>query len=166
MATKPLVPVEDYLRWKSIDSPDPDYVDGELVERHLGGKPHSRIQFNLTAIFAELRKRVPLQVFPELHLKLGPRHYRVADVAVFTEEPAEDIPSHPPLITIEIISPEDSLREVRSKSADYFAWGVRHVWLVDPASRTSSVYDGTFHDVPKFELPEFGVEITPEQVFA
>jgi hypothetical protein len=39
MSTKALVPVED-LRM-SFEGPDPEYLDGELVERNLGGKPHS-----------------------------------------------------------------------------------------------------------------------------
>ena len=165
MATVPVVPVEEYLRMQ-FEGPDMEYLDGELVERHLGGKPHSNAQANLTAIFLELRKRTTIRAYPELHLRTAPRRFRIADLAVFAEEPEEAIPSRPPLITIEIISPEDAHTQVRSKSKEYLDWGVKHVWLVDPVSKTLSIYDGGFHDVPRFELPEFGFTITPEQIFA
>lgn len=44
-------------------------------------------------------------------------------------------------------------------------WGVKYVWLVDPASRTPSICDGSLRDVPKAVLREFGLEIVPEQIF-
>ena len=33
MASKTLVPVEEYLKM-SFDGPEPEYLDGEIVERH------------------------------------------------------------------------------------------------------------------------------------
>jgi hypothetical protein len=49
MSTKALLPVEEYLRM-SFEGPDPEYLDGELVERNLGGNSHSRTQINLGGI--------------------------------------------------------------------------------------------------------------------
>lgn len=164
MATTPQIPVEEYFRM-TFDGPEMEYVDGELVERHLGGEPHSNAQTNLAAIFSELKKRVSIRVYVELHLRTAPERVRVADVAIFLRRADEDIPSRPPLITIEIISPNDSFHEVLRKSKEYLEWGVKYVWLVNPAARALSVYDGSLRDVPKFELPEFGLEITPEQIF-
>lgn len=56
MATTPQIPVEEYLRMQ-FDGTEMEYVDGELVERRLGGKPHSKSQKNLVLIFADLEKR-------------------------------------------------------------------------------------------------------------
>jgi hypothetical protein len=42
MATSTAVPVEEYLR-KTYD-PDMEYVDGQLVERHVGEHFQSRLQ--------------------------------------------------------------------------------------------------------------------------
>src|ERR1022692_326909 len=42
MATSTSVPVEEYLR--TTYHPDMEYVDGELVERHVGEHTHSRLQ--------------------------------------------------------------------------------------------------------------------------
>ena len=43
MATATIVPVEEYLR-TSYD-PDMEYVDGALLERNVGERRHSRLQF-------------------------------------------------------------------------------------------------------------------------
>jgi hypothetical protein len=47
MATRALIPVEVYLT--TVYRPDCDYVDGEVLERNLGGRKHSQIQMALGA---------------------------------------------------------------------------------------------------------------------
>jgi Uma2 family endonuclease len=51
--------------------------------------------------------------------------------------PAEDILSHPPLIAIDILSPEDNVRRAPKKAAEYLQFGVEHVWGVDPHARVA-----------------------------
>lgn len=46
-----------------------------------------------------------------------------------------------PDLAIEVISPNDVLEKVTSKIEDYFAAGVRQVWLVSLRGRTVSIYD-------------------------
>ena len=46
-----------------------------------------------------------------------------------------------PDLAIEVISPNDVLEKVISKIEDYFAAGVRQVWLVSLRSHTVSIYD-------------------------
>jgi Uma2 family endonuclease len=164
MAAKSMVPVEEYLRMK-FDGPDPEYLDGELVERHLGDIVHSATQAKLIVALHYSERQGRALLLPEIHLRTSALRLRVADLAIFLERSAERIPSTPPFVTIEIISPDDSWREIREKSEEYRTWGVRHIWLVDPGSRTFSVYDNGFRDVQKFHLPELGLELTPEQVF-
>jgi Uma2 family endonuclease len=43
--------------------------------------------------------------------------------------------TQPPLIAIEILSPEDTLTAMRAKAAEYRQFGVEHIWIVDPESR-------------------------------
>ena len=165
MSSKPMVPVEEYLRMR-FEGPDPEYLDGELVERHLGGTPHSTVQKRFIGVFLQLEATTSLRAFPELHLRTESSRFRIADVAVFAAEPVEDIPSSPPLIIIEIISPGDSWREMRRKAQEIAAWGVKYIWFADPEFHKFSIFeDGSIRDVPMLELPEFGVAITPEQVF-
>ena len=43
--------------------------------------------------------------------------------------------TQPPLIAIEILSPEDTLGAMRAKAAEYRQFGVEHIWIVDPEAR-------------------------------
>lgn len=65
MAAKEMMPAEEYLR-TSFDGPDREYVDGEVVERNLGNKTHSKVQRRLIVRFDALSRKHPLHVFPEM----------------------------------------------------------------------------------------------------
>ena len=166
MGAKVAVPVEDYLRM-TFDGPDREYVDGEIVERAVGDNPHSAMQARLIEIFYELRKLHPLYARPELRHRVRPTRYRIPDVAVFAgHPPAENVPSSPPYIAIEIVSPDDRHTDIMQKLDEYRTWGVPHVWLVDPRLRKLTVCDSAgLRDVPAFPLPEYGLEISASQVF-
>ena len=41
----------------------------------------------------------------------------------------------PPLIAIEILSPEDTLRAMQAKASEYRLFGVEHIWIIDPEPR-------------------------------
>jgi len=165
MSTKALVPVEEYLRM-SFEGSGPEYLDGELVERNLGGDKHSSVQASLTGIFQSLKKNRRIHVRPEIHLRLTPSRVRVADLAVFLERPVDEIPSSPPHVVVEIVSPGDRYIEIHEKLQEYRRWGVKHIWLVDPASETFSLYDDAgLREVPVLELPEFELTIQKSDVF-
>jgi Uma2 family endonuclease len=165
MSTKALVPVEEYLRM-SFEGPDPEYLDGELLERNLGDDSHSAVQVRLTILFGKCLDRLPFHIRTELHMKLAPARIRIADLAIFLEKPSERIPSSPPFVTIEIVSSGDRYVEIYDKLAEYRAWGIKYIWLIDPASRTFSVYDTSgLREVPTLEVPEFDFTIQKPDVF-
>jgi Uma2 family endonuclease len=165
MSTKALVPVEEYLRM-SFEGSGPEYLDGELVERNLGGNSHSSTQANLIGILQSLRKKHQIHVRPEIHMRLAPMRIRVADLAVFQEKPSEEIPSSPPHVVVEIVSPGDRYVEILEKLKEYRGWGIRHIWLLDPASESFSVYDDAgLREVPTLVLPEFDLTIQKSDVF-
>jgi Uma2 family endonuclease len=64
-----------------------------------------------------------------------------------------------------ILSPADRLTEVREKLEEYRAWGVPHIWLVDPHSRRLYSCGVGLREVPSFTIAELDVEVTPDQVF-
>jgi Uma2 family endonuclease len=166
MPAKTLVPVEEYLSM-SFDGPDREYVDGEIIERHLGSKPHSKGQMRLLRFFDKLSDGHSLHIFPDIRIKISDRHYRVPDIAVyFGDEPEENVPSYPPELVVEIVSEDDRYIEIQEKLAQYQASGVKHIWLVDPWTRKLAVYDSSgFHEVPAFELPEFEAKISAAEIF-
>jgi len=139
MATSALVSVEEYL---STDySPDVDYVDGELVERNVGEKDHSRLQTLLGAYLTNRESEYGIRVFIELRVQISPRRFRVPDLCVTVgPEPDEQIFTTPPFLCIEILSPEDRLSRIQEKIDDYLGFGVRYVWLINPQSRRGWIY--------------------------
>lgn len=52
------------------------------------------------------------------------------------------------------------------KLDEYRAWGVSHVWLVDPVNKKLFVYgyEGLLQ-VPAFRLPEHGAEMPAAEIF-
>lgn len=163
MATSTQLPVEEYLRM-SFEGPDHEYLDGEVVERNVGGNKHSRTQVEF--IRAIYRKAAALHVRPELRMRTAPNRYRIADVSVFSEEPLDEVPSTPPLVVLEIVSRDDRLTEIIDKLEEYLNWGVPHVWLADPYSERLHVMAAEgMREVPSFELPEYSLRITKDDLF-
>jgi Uma2 family endonuclease len=158
--------VEEYLR-TSFDGADREYLDGEIVERNVGDLLHSEAQHRLDLELGILGKKLPFHVRPELRVQVAPRRYRIVDLAVFAgPKPTERVPSSPPLVTIEILSPDDAFADVLDKLEDYRKWGVEHVWLVDPRARRLFAYKGAgLSEVAAFEIPEYEVRIPSSEIF-
>ncbi|MGD1092291.1 MAG: Uma2 family endonuclease [Bryobacteraceae bacterium] len=164
MVSRSAVPVDQYLV-TSFPDLDREFHDGEVVECSLPDYLHSRAQALLIVFFEALRKRLSVYAYPELRLKLREALYLIPDVAVFCPAPpADGIPCTPPLIAIEVLSPDDRLAVVREKPEEYRAWGVKHVWLVDPHSRRMYTCDVGLTEVASL-LPELEIELMPEAIF-
>jgi len=172
MATLPnseeLWTVREYLRtsW----SPDREFVDGRIEERNLGEKEHSIIQRYLTVLFAIKRAEWGVEVFPELRTQTKARNFRVPDVLVVRAgERFERYVTQPPLIAIEILSPEDTLRAMQSKAAEYRLFGVENIWIIDPEPRIAYRYAGAaLEEVSTGELtvPGTPIRVVLSEMFA
>ena len=135
MATFSGVPVEGYLH-TSYD-PDREYVDGQLVERHVGEYLHSRLQALIVALLIERERSRHFRSFTELRVQVNdePR-YRIPDVCVKAlPHQASPVLIRPDLV-IEVVSPDDEVPEMLTKIGDYLAAGIPHIWVVDPYKRT------------------------------
>src|SRR5271163_3571443 len=125
--------VEEYLDLVFDDRPEPDYVDGEVVERALPTILHSQIQALLILLLAPLLTRTRLFLLPELRVQIEPRVFRVADLAVYRESlPKGRYGTTPAFVAVEIVSPDDRHSNLTERLEDYRRWGVPHIWLVDP----------------------------------
>jgi Uma2 family endonuclease len=119
-----------------------EYVDGELVERNVGGKSHGRIQIKLGRKLDEyLETHPPGYVAAELHVKLatGPKvEFRLPDLAVVLADssPKEEYLDGAPDLAVEIRSPGDSVTELLRKMQLYFAHGAKLGWIVLPEERS------------------------------
>jgi Uma2 family endonuclease len=122
-------------------------IDEEISDyEQERGKPmpsykHSIIQGEIFLEFA--RYRPEFRAFSELSLELG--NFRpVPDICVFPERPVDwgkDIlcVTEPPLLTIEILSPKQSLGDLFEKADEYLRHGVEESWVIIPEIQSISV---------------------------
>ena len=76
------------------------------------------------------------------------------------------MPSDPAELVVEVVSEDDRQVEILEKLAEFHAWGVKHIWVVVPWTRKLFVYDNSgYHEVPSFDLPEFGAKISTAEIF-
>jgi Uma2 family endonuclease len=172
MASQPVfdqpVSVEQYL--STVFEHDCEYVDGVIEERDLGEIEHSWLQAVLIGIF--LRKMDEWAIFPlpEQRVQTQSDHFRVPDLTVLrANAPRERILTRPPLLVIEIQSPEDTLRRTAEKAAEYLAFGIEHVWVIDPYARVA--YRGTANGLElarsgELTIPETPIRIVLADLFA
>ena len=165
MATKTLISSDEYLR-TSFEDPEPDYVEGEVVERPVPNYLHSRIQVRLSRAFTQWEDRGQLFAASEIRLRVAPDRFRVADFVLFSSEQTELIPGDPPYAVVEIVSPDDRYEEIMSKLADYEQAGVEFVFVVDPPLRKLSRYSrGDLFNLAALELPGYQAVIPVDSIF-
>jgi Uma2 family endonuclease len=139
MMTGTTVSVEEYLHTNY--DPDLEYVDGQLVERSVGDRRHSRTQALTCSELHSREAERGFEVFTELRILIQPRRrYRIPDVCV-KAVPHEPTPIlERPDVIIEILSPDDTLTDVGEKCAEYFRAGIPSIWVVDPYRKALYAY--------------------------
>src|SRR3974377_1966686 len=116
-----IVSLEEYL--DTSYSPDREYVDGVVLERHVGERLLSFAQGN---IFFYIRTNFPnVFVWPEQRVRtVAGRRSRVPDLCVTLEDPHTEVFETPPFIVIEILSTRDANSDVLEKLEEYAGFGV------------------------------------------
>ncbi len=148
MSTKTLLTSEDL--WKIVaDGSRYELSQGEMIPMTPVGIRHGVVVMNLGGL---LRNHVAGKnlgaVCTEVGFRLGrnPDTVRAPDVAFIAKGrfPVEEIPEKfadfPPDLAVEVLSPEDTASELLRKVEEYLAAGVPLIWVVDPATRTATVY--------------------------
>ena len=162
MATQPMsdryVPVEEYL--STVYEPDCEYDDGVVVERNLGEFEHAFLQTLLGTLFTNYMDNWGVFGLTEQRVQIKLHRFLVPDLCVLRlGTPRERILTRPPLIAIEIMSPEDTIRRATAKSIEYLEFGVEHVWVIDPSARVA--YRGTLSGLELVPSGELSIPGTP-----
>jgi Uma2 family endonuclease len=89
----------------------------------------------------------------------------IRDVEIFHGPEPPEVPDYPPLVAIEILSPDDRLEAVAEKLEEFRAWGVAHTWAVDPMAKRFYNYDGRISEVGQLRIPELGIDLEPAPIF-
>lgn len=138
---------------EAVPDTDKEYeiVNGIPEEKEMAGARHGGVGLRLAA---EIWMYVKLNQLGGVYgadttFKIG-INSRLPDIAFVAAEriPAEGEPeggwSFAPDLAVEIVSPTDLYEKVNAKVREYFAGGVKQVWVVAPEEKTVTVYRGQY----------------------
>ncbi|MGB6299916.1 MAG: Uma2 family endonuclease [Rivularia sp. (in: cyanobacteria)] len=139
--------LEEFLALPEI-KPANEYINGQIIQKPMPQGKHSKLQGELVTTVNSITK--PKQValaFPELRCTFGGRSI-VPDVAVFTWEriPLDEngdianVFQNPPVVTIEILSPDQSQTKVTGNILHCLKYGTKLGWLIDREERSILVF--------------------------
>ena len=131
------------------DGSKQELVRGVIVTMPPPGFRHGLRQgraYGLLDHYARTTRRGRVTVESGLVTERDPDTVRGPDVAFWSAErlPLDREPEGYPDVAadlcIEVLSPNKRLRLIREKMREYFARGVRMVWIIDPEDRTIAIY--------------------------
>jgi Uma2 family endonuclease len=150
-ATK-LLTAEEYFDWANSPENRDKYcelVRGEIVEMSRPGRRHGFVCANVVWILGQFvrqrRKGYICSNDTGVVTEHDPDTVRGPDVMLFEDaEHYEDLDlkygEHPPLLAVEVLSPNDVPGKVNQRVVEQLAFGTRLVWVVDPEACNITVY--------------------------
>jgi Uma2 family endonuclease len=152
MATPTQISISEYL--STSYRPDREYVDGEVRERNVGKWEHARLQALLAAWFLQHESKWGVMASTEQRTRISATRVRVPDLVVVVAGPQPDVLVAPPLLVVEILSPDDTYSETEDRSRDYLQMGVETLWLIDPKTRTGRMcVSNVWTSASRLEVP-------------
>jgi Uma2 family endonuclease len=165
MASAIQIPVSEYLQ--TSYRPDREYVDGELRERNVGKWEHSRLQWLLALWFGNHEAEWDVIGSTEQRVQVSPERVRIPDVVVLRPGTQQEVLTDPPLLVIEILSPDDTYSDLEERCQDYRAMGVQTIWIIDPKTRTGRISSGpNWQAAERLELPGSPIHVHLPTLFA
>ena len=125
-----------------------ELVDGVLVEKAMGYR-ESLLAVAIATYLNEyvLPRNLGLVTGEGGMVRLFPGLVRIPDVAVVLWEsipggqvPKDPIPDLAPDLAVEVLSRSNTPAEMKRKRTEYFAAGVKMVWMIDPEDRRVTVF--------------------------
>lgn len=163
----PFVSIEEYLH--TVYEPDMDYVDGVLEDRNVGELDHSMVQRAILLALIDFEDEVGALAIQETRTQTQATRFRVPDICMVRYEDAEQIFRRPPLLCIEVLSPEDRLQRIRTKCQDYLDMGVPTVWIFDTAKQIAyEMKPNVWREVRegRLQLENSPVQVDVQTIFA
>lgn len=139
---------EELFEW--VNGRRGELIKGEFIEMSPSGGTHGKLSSKIARILGNFIEENNLgeSFGAETGFVLfwNPDTVRAPDFAYIAKERLPQIKefdkfiSIPPDLAVEIISPNDRWPDVEDKIADYFAAGVKLVWIINPKPQTVQVY--------------------------
>jgi Uma2 family endonuclease len=129
-----------------------ELVRGEVIEVSRPTRIHGCVCANTTTklnLFAQKKKKGYVVCNDSgVILERDPDTVRGPDVGWYEDVSSfEDLPKKwgdiPPRVAVEVLSPNDTARYITEKVTDYLENGVEVVWVIDPESKTVTIYSKT-----------------------
>lgn len=126
-----------------------ELVRGELIMMSPGKPRHGMVGARITTLLAQLVDANGLGTVFNSSVgyitSRSPDTVREPDVSFLTSErmKEQDLDAFfegAPDLAVEVLSPSNTVAEMREKMADYFGAGCRVVWIVDPIRRSITVH--------------------------
>jgi len=127
-----------------------ELVKGELFEMPPAGGRHGDVAMQIGSLLNfHVRANQLGRVFAAetgFILRRGPDTVRAPDASFVTKQrlPEGELPAGyielAPDLAVEVVSPGDTAREIRDKAADWLSAGTRLVWVINPDTRSATVY--------------------------
>jgi Uma2 family endonuclease len=152
IATAKKMTFEEFLAYDDGTDNLYELENGELIQMPYESEINRRIAMFLLAYF--LQKGIPfyrLSMKTEITVYSRQVGVRSPDLIVLSEELATvlegatrslilmDMP--PPLLVIEVVSPNQASRDYRYKRSEYAARGIAEYWIVDPIAQKVTVLE-------------------------
>ena len=134
-AASTLVSLDEYLQ--SAYEPDKEFVDGVLLERHVGTQRHGLLQTFLILFFGQYIKSHRIALFTETRLRVDVTgRHRIPDVMI-VELPYSQgkVVVDVPAIVVEIKSPDDTFDDIVDRCFDYEKLTVGNIVVMDPDNK-------------------------------
>ena len=144
-----LITAEEFIKMPSPpDGSKQELVRGEIITMPRGFR-HGVCQLRAARVldnYAGSTKRGRVTVETGVVIERDPDTVRGPDVSFWSferlplDQEPEGYPDVAPDVCVEILSPDKRLKRILEKLREYFAKGVRMVWIIDPEDRTVTVY--------------------------
>lgn len=148
VATKAMTVDEFYELPEPEDGSKLELVKGEIIVMPNPGVEHGEIQVNIASlIWTFLRKNKIGRVVTESGVvtERDDDSVRGPDVSYYSKErlpllrQVVKYNDLPPDLCVEVVSPSNTKKELRTKIQEYFTVGVRMVWILEPEDRSVTV---------------------------
>ncbi len=143
---------EEFLNYEDGTDNLYELENGELITVSSESDINQRIAIFLLVYF--LNSGIPpyrMRMKAEIAVSSNQVNVRIPDLVIYSEELAKvmtgarrslvqmDMP--PPLLVVEVVSPNQSNRDYRYKRSEYTARGISEYWIVDPIEQKVTVFE-------------------------
>jgi Uma2 family endonuclease len=171
VATK-LLTAEEFYEWTHRPENRDKYCElerGEIVEMSRPGKRHGLVCANVARILGnytvQRKKGYVCSNDTGVLVERDPDTVRGPDVMLFEdasqiEEVDEKYGEKPPVLAVEVLSPNDTTGQLMRRILEQKRFGTRLIWVLDPDARNVIVYQSGKDD----KVVEEAEELTGEDV--